>query len=70
MQQDGKNRAMLRSTLQAGSFAKIAHRVIFKRSALAGTRTLPRDSFSVPAFIRSATLTTFIAGPLGVIAPN
>jgi hypothetical protein len=32
----------------------------------AGARTLPRDSFSAPAFIRSATQTHFIAGPLAV----
>jgi hypothetical protein len=37
---------MLRSTPQTGSFAKIAHRAIFKRSALAGARTLTRFSFS------------------------
>jgi hypothetical protein len=30
----GKKCAMLRPTLQTSSFAKIAHRVIFKRSAL------------------------------------
>jgi hypothetical protein len=64
LQLDGKNRAMLRSTLQTGSFAKIAHWAIFKRSALAGTGTLPRFSFTAPAFTRSATLTPFIAGPL------
>jgi hypothetical protein len=49
LQLDGKNRAMLRSTLQTGSFAKIAHWAIFKRSALAGTGTLTRFSFSAPA---------------------
>jgi len=34
----------------------------------AGTRTLPRFSFPAPAYIRSATQTPFIAGPLGFIA--
>jgi hypothetical protein len=65
---DGKKCAMLRSTPQTGSFAKIAHRAIFKRSALAGTGTLTRFGFAAPAFTRSATLTPFIAGPLGGIA--
>jgi hypothetical protein len=32
-----------------------------------GAGTLPRFGFTAPAFIRSATLTPFIAGPLGVI---
>jgi hypothetical protein len=64
---DAKNRAMLRSTLQTGSFAKIAHRAIFKRSALAGAGTLPRFGDTAPAFILSATQTHFIAGPLAFI---
>jgi hypothetical protein len=55
---------MLRSTLQTGSFTKIAHWAIFKHSALAGAGTLPRFIFTAPAFTRSATLTPFIAGPL------
>jgi hypothetical protein len=33
----------------------------------AGARTLPFSKFSGPAFLRSATKTTSIAGPLGVI---
>jgi hypothetical protein len=68
LQLDGKNRAMLRSTLQTGSFAKIAHRAIFKRSALAGAGTLPRFGDTAPASTHSATQTPFIAGPLQVIA--
>jgi len=61
---------MLRSTLQAGSFAKIAHRAIFKRSALVGAGTLPRFGDTAPAFIRSATQTHFIAGPLALNYKN
>jgi hypothetical protein len=57
---------MLRSTMQTGSFAKIAHWAIFKRSALAGAGTLPRFGFTALASIRSATLTPFIAVPLAV----
>ena len=56
---DSKNRAMLRSPLQAGSFAKIALRAIFKRSALAGKGTLTRCGDSAPASMRSATFTVF-----------
>jgi len=70
LQLDGKNRAMLRSTPQTGSFAKIAHRAIFKRSSLAGAGTLTRCGNSAPAFTRPATLTPFIAGPLGVMPNN
>ena len=46
---------MLRSTLQTDSFAKIAHRAIFKLSVLAGAGILPRFGFTAPAFIRSST---------------
>jgi hypothetical protein len=46
---DSSGHGMLRSTPQTGSFAKIAHRAIFKRSALAGAGTLTRFGFSAPS---------------------
>jgi hypothetical protein len=67
--EDGKNRAMLRSTLQTGSFAKIAHRAIFKRSSLAGAGTLLRFGDTASS-TRSAMLTAFFAGQLWLIVDN
>jgi hypothetical protein len=54
---------MFRSTLQTGSFAKIAHQAILKRSDLTGAGTFTRCGDTAPAFNRSAMLTPFITGP-------
>jgi hypothetical protein len=56
---------MLRSTLQAGSFAKIAHRAIFKRSALVVCRnsTPMTNLWSQPPFAQQRLL-FFIAWPV------
>jgi hypothetical protein len=43
---EGKNRAMVCSSPQTGSFAKIAHRAIFYTRFWLCTRTLPRFDIS------------------------
>jgi hypothetical protein len=61
---DGKNRATVRSTLQTGSFTKIAHWAIFKRSSLAGTGTLPRFDISAHNLhAQTNTNDTLLPGP-------